>query len=96
MKNETQPDPDALADAMGREIVEEETALAQERAQDIRQAAAMMGRKGGKAKSEAKARASRENGKRGGRKLSVQFGDVAIGEPYRINPTATSQEKGRE
>ena len=34
---------------------------------DISAAAAALGRKGGKAKSEAKARAARENGRKGGR-----------------------------
>lgn len=60
MNNKPNHDPDALADAMGREIIEEESAL-------IREAAAMMGRKGGRARTEAKARASRENGRKGGK-----------------------------
>ena len=34
----------------------------------IKQAASIMGKKGGKSKSEAKQKAARENGKKGGRK----------------------------
>jgi hypothetical protein len=43
-------------------------------AKDIRDAAATLGRKGGQATSDAKAKASRENGKKGGRLPSYYCG----------------------
>lgn len=54
---------------------------------DLSQAAALLGRKGGQVRSEAKTRAVRENGRKGGRPRKVQP-DTAQPQPQ--------QEKGNE
>lgn len=56
---------------------------------DLKQAAALLGRKGGQVRSEAKTRAVRENGKLGGRPRKVQP------EPAAVKPQP-QQEKGKE
>lgn len=42
----------------------------------IKQAASLIGRKGGQSTSEAKKKAARENGKKGGRKPNVELVDA--------------------
>lgn len=61
------------ADAVGDKIVEQS---ANEAEIELNKAAAALGRKGGLAKSDRKAKSSAENGKRGGRPL--------VGSPYSI------------
>lgn len=61
--------------------------------QDLSQAAAILGRKGGSVRSEAKTRAVRENGRRGGRPRKVDYEGAILALGWSTESTASNRMK---